>query len=161
MKKMFLMFMVLFATMTANAQVFYKCTGDNVNVRTGPGKNYKNVINQGFETRCQLFKDNIVRYAGKKSNGFVYVMFSNCGMTGASCYPDYGWVSAQYLRQLTKRCPVCRGRGWFNRPCTSYEGDPDDHPGACMCRGRYCLHNADCEGKQHCENCGGVGFLLK
>ena len=156
MKKMILMFMVLFASMTANAQVFYKCTGDNVNVRTGPGKNYKNVINQGFETRCQLFKDNIVRYAGKKSNGFVYVMFSNCGMTGASCYPDYGWVSSQYLKPMTHKCRVCNGKGYFNRPCGEFGLPPEEHPSACPCSG-VCL-NDGCKGKQHCRQCGGVGY---
>ena len=106
----------------------------------------------------KLFKGNIVRSLGTTRNGFTYVRFSNCGMTGASCYPDNGWVSSQYLRKMTRRCPACGGRGFFNRRCTDYEGAPEDHPGACLCLGRYCLHD-NCEGKQHCNNCGGVGWL--
>lgn len=158
MKKTLLMFALFFTALVMNAQTYYKCTGDNVNVRTGPGKNYAVAINQGFETRCQLFKGNIVRSLGSTRNGFTYVRFSNCGMTGASCYPDNGWVSSQYLRKMTKRCPACGGRGFFNRRCTDYEGAPEDHPGACLCVGRYCLHD-NCDGKQHCNNCGGVGWL--
>ena len=115
MKKTLLMFALFFTALVMNAQTYYKCTGDNVNVRTGPGKNYAVAINQGFETRCQLFKGNIVRSLGSTRNGFTYVRFSNCGMTGASCYPDNGWVSSQYLRKMTRRCPACGGRGFFNR----------------------------------------------
>ena len=152
--------MMAFLTMVAiaDAQTVYHCTGDNVNVRTGPGKNYAVMMNEGFRTKCQLFKDSYVRYAGKQKNGFTYVKFLNCGMTAASCYPDYGWVSSQYLKAMTRRCPSCGGKGYFNRPCTEYpDFEPGDHPTACQCSGA-CLHD-NCRGKQHCHRCGGLGFL--
>lgn len=158
MKRLCLFFSLLIATLTVNAQVYYRCTGDNVNVRKGPGLNYSNVINQGFESRCQLFKNDIVKYAGKIRNGFVYVLFLNCGETGASCYQDHGWVSAKYLKTMTRKCTACNGKGFFNRPCTDTEGPAEDHYGSCPCQGRYCLHDG-CHLKQHCKKCNGVGYL--
>jgi hypothetical protein len=158
MKRFFFALMLMCANVVANAQTYYESTGDNVNVRSGPGKNYRVILNDGFETKCQLFKGNAVQYAGKVKNGFTYVKFLNCGMTGASCYPDYGWVSSKYLKKLTKKCNVCKGKGFFNRPCTDSEGSPDSHFGACMCTARYCLHNG-CVGKQHCHNCDGLGYI--
>lgn len=158
MKRIFLAMTLLFLAVIANAQTIYRCTGDNVNVRTGPGKNYAVMMNDGFQMKCQLFKDSRVRYAGKQRNGFTYVKFLNCGMTGASCYPDYGWVATQYLKPMTRRCPECKGKGYFNRPCKDFpEILPDDHPSACPCSGA-CLHD-NCRGKQHCHKCGGLGYL--
>ncbi len=158
MKKNLMIFMLLLTVATVEAQTYYRCTGDNVNVRKGPGKNYAVITNEGFLTKCQLFKGDVVKYAGKAKNGFTYVKFLNCGQTGASCYPDHGWVSTQYLKKLTRKCNVCNGRGFFNRPCTDTEGPAESHYGACACQGRYCLHDG-CYLKQHCSNCNGVGYL--
>lgn len=156
MKKSFILFVLLMSAVYAEAQTFYYVTGDNVNVRTGPGKNYQNVMNDGFQMRCQLFKESKVKFAGKRRNGFTYVKFLNCGMTGASCYPDYGWVSSQFLKPMTHKCRVCNGKGYFNRPCREFDLPPEQHPSACPCSG-VCL-NDGCKGKQHCRQCGGVGY---
>lgn len=158
MKKLLFLLTMVFTSITVNAQVYYRCTGDNVNVRKGPGTNYAVITNQGFETKCQLFKGNVVKYAGKTKNGFTFVSFLNCGQTGASCYRDGGWVASRYLKKMTRKCTACNGKGFFNKPCTDTEGPAEDHYGSCPCQGRYCLHDG-CYGKQHCSKCNGVGYL--
>ena len=94
-----MMILVVMTTMYANAQ-YYKgqvltCTGNNVNVRKGPGKNYGVLIDDLCETKCQLFKGDNVKYAGKSKNGFVYVIFWSGYSTGTT-RELYGWVSQQY-----------------------------------------------------------------
>ena len=41
MKRLFLLLLAAFALFTMSAQKYYVCTGENVYLRTGPGKNYK------------------------------------------------------------------------------------------------------------------------
>lgn len=87
MKHLFL-FAFLLMAMSAYSQsrVTYECTGNNVNVRQGPGTNY--AVIQGSRGKVQLFKGDRVDSDGQQSNGFIHVYCKNTS----------GWVSAQYLK---------------------------------------------------------------
>ena len=129
MKRLFLMCMMLFAVLAANAQKQgYISTGQNVNVRTGPSKKYPLAKDDFGEEPCQLDKGQLVTYLGKAKNGFLYVEVSSM-ITEFHCK---GWVSAQYLRPV-KICPACNGEGY-----TDIEGF--------------------CEGKE-CRRCKTKGYL--
>ena len=120
MKRILLICLMLSAMLSANAQKQgYICTGQNVNVRTGPGKNYPLAKEDFSEEKCQLDKGQLVVYMGKKKNGFFYVDVSSM-ITEYHCR---GWVSAQYLRPV-KLCPACNGEGY-----TDIEG---------FCEGKEC-----------------------
>ncbi|MBP5387688.1 MAG: hypothetical protein J6Y97_09945 [Prevotella sp.] len=104
MKRIAIILMVLFAVIAVNAQnKGFVCTGNNVNVRTGPGKNYK-VYDIGNGHKRQLFKGDVVANCGKKKNGFCLIQ----GPLEWGGDERDGWVSAQYLRPVTL-CPECKG----------------------------------------------------
>ena len=104
MKRITFVLLLLFAAMAVNAQERgFVCTGNNVNVRTGPGKNYS-VMDVQIGQKKQLFKGDVVRYFGKKKNRFCLV----AGPLEWGGDEREGWVSAQYLRPVTL-CPVCYG----------------------------------------------------
>jgi len=116
---------VVMATLSANAQYRrgqrFVCTGNNVNVRTGPGKNYGvatisncmacngrqrsySICNgRAGRTKFQLMKGDgydpdwyQITYNGKSKNGSLYVdIYEDHEGTGGT-----GWVSAQYLRPI-------------------------------------------------------------
>lgn len=126
MKKIVLFLFVLLAAINVDAQQYRNgqylyCTGNNVNVRTGPGKNYRVFtvregcpICSGKQKSCwmcnasrakyQLFKGHglgdfeegavYIQYLGKSKNGFLYVETGET-VEGSGVR---GWVSAQYLR---------------------------------------------------------------
>jgi len=118
MKRITFLLLMVMTIMGAKAQ--YRkgqclvCTGNNVNIRKGPGKNYPILSYDRYKT--QLFKRNTVRhslwsasvqieYLGKKQNNFLYVHIQ--GIDG-DCLPcEDVWVSADYL----KPCPRCKGFG--------------------------------------------------
>lgn len=104
MKRISIVLMLLFAVMTASAQHDgYVCTGDYVNVRTGPGKNYAVYdINTGHKR--QLSKGDVVSNCGKRQNGFCLIQ----GPLEWGGDERDGWVSAQYLLPVTL-CPECQG----------------------------------------------------
>lgn len=91
MKKYLVLFAMMAMTWSAYSQdrVTYRCTGNNVNVRKGPGTNYAVIT----YNRCkiQLFKEEWAEGDGKQSNGFIHIV-----------KPRDGWVSAQYLRIVEK-----------------------------------------------------------
>ena len=158
MKRILMLMLFVMATMVANAQYrngqVLVCTGDNVNVRKGPGKNYGVVYNGCSLSYDQLFKGEEVKYAGKTRNGFIYVNY-NSGSTIGCSEKAYGWVSNQYLKSRnTRKCPACNGKGYFNRPCKDYSGDPVGHPHVYNCQ----IYD-DGYGKQHCHKCNGKGYL--
>lgn len=157
MRRVLFVFVCLLCLTGIKAQSYYRVTGDNVNVRTGPGSGYSVMIEEGFgeAMKIQLFKGQPVKSRGAARNGFVPVTFIY-GVSALACYPHNGWVSQKYLRQLTHKCSACNGRGYFNRPCRNFPGSPADHPTACNCHG-ICFHN-NCEGKQHCNACDGLGW---
>ena len=110
MKRIAIVFMMLFAVIAVNAQTKgFVCTGDNVNVRKGPGKNYP-VDNWGIVGyKRQLMKGDVVENLGKSKNGFCLI----CGPLKYNGEASEGWVSAQYLRPVTL-CPECIGTGVVN-----------------------------------------------
>ena len=143
MKRLLMMMLLISATMTMCAQKYYKCTGNNVNVRTGPGKNYAVMYGAGgakcMEGRVQLFKGELVFNEGVKRNGFIKVSAS-----GPTLCWEEGWVSAQYLKPAT-RCSRCNGRGTTGRVCPECNGD-----GYYYCCGYT--------GKEPCPKCGIIGY---
>ena len=127
MKKLQILFLLLFAAMSVNAQSYYRSTGSNVNVRKGPGKNF--AVHRGDPesgllmsrgTYLQLAKGEIVKYAGAKKNGFIKIYVANvaadgCGQWGID---QPCWVSSQFLTPAT-RCSLCRGTGRARGRCRS------------------------------------------
>ena len=112
MKRILLLLVMMLSFAGANAQKQgFISTGQNVNVRTGPGKQYPLAKEDFSEEPCQLDKGMLVRYLGKKKNGFCYV-------EGSSIITEYyckGWVSAKYLRPvriINGKRSVC---GFFSR----------------------------------------------
>lgn len=156
MKRALSILVVLMATLALHSQTLYRCTGDYVNVRTGPGIKYKVVFDDNWGMKVQLFKNVVVQSRGKARNGFIPITCFS-GQTASGSSPFDGWVSAQYLKPMTKKCSVCHGKGFFNRPCTDFDGSPETHPVACSCNARFCFHEG-CYGKQHCDECGGLGY---
>ena len=72
MKKLVLICVLLSTVLSANAQKRgFVCTGNHVNVRTGPGKNYP-VVGTDFNAKdkVQLMKGTVVTDEGKRKNGF-------------------------------------------------------------------------------------------
>ena len=105
MKKMLFTCLLAIISLAGFAQKEYICTGNNVNVRTGPGMNYP--VQQAPGGNCsrgkiQLFKGERYTFTGERRNGFMKIEGTECWPTG------YGWVSAQYLRPVIL-CPVCDG----------------------------------------------------
>ncbi len=106
MKKITILFLLFFAVMTANAQHDgFVCTGNHVNVRTGPGKEYP-VWDEG---KRQLSKGDVVTDMKETKNGFCRV----AGPLEWGGDERDGWVYAQYLRPVTL-CARCFGTGNAN-----------------------------------------------
>ncbi len=104
MKRLSIVLISLFVMLTAYAQNDgYVCTGNYVNVRTGPGKNYP-VYDSDTDHKRQLSKGDVVKNCGKKKNGFCLVQ----GPLEWGGDERDGWVSADYLRPV-KLCPQCDG----------------------------------------------------
>lgn len=112
MKRLLFVLMSLFFMLGVNAQKVqhdgFVCTGNNVNVRTGPGKNFA-VYDVGDGHKRQLSKGDVVANCGKKENGFCLVQ----GPLEWGGDERDGWVSAQYLRPVTL-CSKCFGTGNMN-----------------------------------------------
>ena len=140
MKHYLFIILLLFGVSTAvsygQTTKWYRVTGNNVNVRTGPGKNYK-IEDDGNNCgrKLQLFKGQVVS-GGEKKNGFMYVEFQGQYMYG-------GWVSAQFLTPA-KVCAKCKGKGGFGK-CKVCNGEGF----------RICCNYT---GKNLCESCGGCGY---
>lgn len=118
MKKCVLMCIMALMSLSVSAQKngdYLACTGNNVNMRTGPGKNYR-VQTHYMNQKVQLMKgdgvgdgyeecehetgNNVLVYLGVTRNGFMKVGFYGEGIN------IEGWVSAQYLKKV---CPWCEG----------------------------------------------------
>lgn len=135
--------MVLFTTLSVNAQKMFVCTGNNVIVRTGPGKNYKAVNGVGgahcTSGRILLAKGEHVLNGKVMKNGYVKVSCADPSL----CW-DEGWVASQYLKAATP-CSRCHGKGTTGRKCPECHGE-----GAWVC----CYYT----GVEFCPKCGGVGY---
>ena len=104
MRKTLLILFVLFIAQSIDAQKNgFVCTGNNVNVRKGPGKQYA-IYDVEYGHKRQLMKGDIVANEGKRENGFCLIS----GPREWGGDERDGWVSSQYLRPVTI-CPRCDG----------------------------------------------------
>ena len=144
MKRILLLLVLLFSLAGASyAQVYYRCTGQNVRVRTAPSlKSGMMQYNgaQGCSGPVYLDKGTIVRSLGVQRNGFAKVQ----DVSNYIHLWDPGWVSMQYLVRA-QRCSNCGGKGHFNQVC----------PG---CDGLGRLACCDGTGKKPCSKCYGIGY---
>ena len=109
MKRISILLMLLLTVIAVKAQHDgFVCTGNYVNVRTGPGKNFE-VYDIKTGNKRQLSKGDVVRNGGKKKNGFCLIQ----GPLEWGGDERDGWVSAQYLRPVTL-CAKCFGTGDMN-----------------------------------------------
>ena len=98
MKKLLFLWLLLLPPM-AQAQTYYRCVRDKVNVKCGPGNNYKNVPAQGQVMQYdpyQLSKNHMVKYLGKRQNGFMYVECTCGECDNWHYFFDKGWVSSRF-----------------------------------------------------------------
>ncbi len=163
MKRLIIILFLLCAGMSAYSQNMFVCTRNIVNVRKGPGKNYSIIYIQRLLSERQDFwqipENGIVRYLGKKKNGYMYVE-AECPVEGSMGYKiEKGWVYAGYFKPLTSKCSACNGKGFFERPCELLEGD--DHPMICVCWHEILTPDGIVElaGRQICEECRGYGYI--
>lgn len=99
MKQIILSLFCLLSCGIICAQDIYESTGDNVNVRKGPGMNYGIVMtNIARPGKVQLFKGDRVEYLGETKNGFMKINVPE----SKNAQQSVAWVSAQYLRKPTK-----------------------------------------------------------
>ena len=169
MKKLLVLSLIAINILTVKAQNMYYCTQDEVYVRTGPCSNYSIKRDDGFcEFKLHLNKYGWVKHLGKTRNGYSYVTFRFMGCEAGAFNLHFaeGWVPTRYLKKLrTKKCSKCNGRGYFNRTCKDFEGEPFEHPAGCNCWAYSCWHigggeDRKCCGKQHCNKCDGNGFIV-
>ena len=111
---------MLLAVLAVNAQSRrgFISTGTNVNVRTGPGKNYPVRYYEG--QKLQLDKGEVVADKGKRKNGFIYVHVNKVHFGDAVLYlrpvtlcPECG--SLGYVGEIDdpQDCPKCKGKGYI------------------------------------------------
>ena len=119
MKRILMTLLVVVIAMSANAQKGFVCTGNNVNLRKGPGNNYKVVVSDYTGERFILVKGAVLKDLGQKKNGFCKV---STFIHQQGEY--YGWVSAKYLKPV-RLCSNCEGLGYVNNvfdTCTKCNG---------------------------------------
>ena len=110
MKRIAMMIMLLMITLSVGAQNLkgFISTGQDVNVRKGPGMRYP-VIDSEWG-KIQLDKGEVVCDMGKSKNGFRQVSVTK--LIFGSVVNEYeGWVSSKYLRPV-KVCSECYGTGY-------------------------------------------------
>ncbi len=129
-----------------DAQSYYRCTSNNVDVRSGPGMKYAVVLceYQGMSEPICISKGYVVKFLGKKQNGFMYVEDTNDWHWSSF---DKGWVPAKFLTPAIK-CKSCNGKGHLNKKCPE-------------CNGQGCsmMEGAECDdGYVRCKKCSGAGY---
>ena len=112
--------MMLLMTLAVGAQNLkgFISTGQDVNVRKGPGMRYP-VIDTEWG-KIQLDKDEVVCDKGKTKNGFRHISVTKL-IFGSVVNVYEGWVSTKYLRPVNV-CPECYGTGYVGeiedmKPC--------------------------------------------
>jgi hypothetical protein len=150
MNRVIMLLFVVMTTISVNAQKYYRCTGNNVNIRKGPGKNYAieeaaMILRYGNGGKAQLFKGDIVKYLGKRKNGFMYVEVWGYAGDGYKNADNY-WVDSRYFTPATL-CPKCKGKGRFVKRCQNDYHRQIDF-------GSY-YHCPSCT----CERCSGDGWI--
>lgn len=102
-----------------------KVTAKNVNLRVGPGKNYRIQEHYGTQyctegEKVQYERGEILLTDGVKRNGYTHVVNPEWGQAIETCWTD-GWVPSQYLT-LAKKCRICNGKFLLNRKCPTCNG---------------------------------------
>lgn len=151
MKRILFLLLVILTTMSVNAQEYYRCTRNNVNIRKGPGKTYAveessvfSLPYAGRGEKAKLLKNDIVKYLGKTKNGYMFVEVIGCApdlfFVSGDC-----WVYGKYLTPATL-CSECKRKGQFKEKCQS-----ELHQDLDYIDGFYC---SSCT----CKKCGGIGW---
>ena len=144
MKRFLLLFAVMFSAASMSAQKYFVCTGNNVTVRTGPGKNYKVIRGWGRavvpgQDKIKLGYGELVYNEGVRRNGYIKVSSSSMSVIW-----ENGWIPAILLKPA-KMCSQCKGKGKTGRICPECQGE-----------GRYiCCYGT---GMELCIECGGLGY---
>ena len=120
MKRIVMISMMMLMTLAVGAQNLkgFISTGQDVNVRKGPGMRYP-VIDTEWG-KIQLDKGEVVCDKGKTKNGFRHILVTK--LIFGSVVNEYeGWVSTKYLRPVNV-CPECYGTGYVGeiediKPC--------------------------------------------
>ena len=108
MKRITIILLAILSSITAMSQTRgYISTGQNVNVRTGPGKQYPLAKEEMSGEKCQLDKGMLVIDKGVSKNGFRKIYISSAIYE----YFCEGWVSEQYLKPV-RLCSKCKGEGY-------------------------------------------------
>lgn len=117
-----------------------KVTTNNVVLRVRPSA--KSPLIKGYynDKTVRLSKGEIVKFTGKRRNGFILV--EECMASHQPAW-DSGWISSKYVCNA-KKCSNCRGKGFFNRICPYCEGE-----------GHLCCKYS---GRMMCKPCWGVGY---
>ena len=110
MRKIVMISMMLLMALAVNAQNIkgFISTGQNVNVRKGPGMNYP-VIDTEWG-KIQLDKGEVVCDNGRTRNGFRKITVTKL-IFGSVVNVYEGWVAAKYLSPVNV-CPECYGTGY-------------------------------------------------
>ena len=110
MKKIAMISMMMLMTLAVGAQNLkgFISTGQDVNVRKGPGMRYP-VIDTEWG-KIQLDKGEVVCDKGKTKNGFRHISVTKL-IFGSVVNVHEGWVSTKYLRPVNV-CPECYGTGY-------------------------------------------------
>ena len=143
MKRFTLLSFLAFVAMGASAQGAFRCNANNVSVKIGPGSKYRRVLSWGV-TPVILNKGDIVYFDGVRRNGYVKISDSAPRQLGW----EGGWALAKFFVPM-KKCSVCKGNRYLNKPCP--HGDPVSgiHLAVCECHGT---------GQKLCKKCEGFGY---
>ena len=112
MKRMFLLCLVMFLAVSANAQSFI-CTKDYVTLRTGPGEKYPAVTRRnanGQKVKVQIFKGEIIETLNSPRNGYYKISLG----AGECEICSSGWIPAKYLKSISDSGNICQKCGDYS-----------------------------------------------
>ena len=129
-----------------NAQSYYKCIANKVAVKEQPSSRAATTRYQAqgyYSDPLYFHKNDIVKYKGKKRNGYMFVQDAE------DYFLQEGWVPVKYFTPAV-RCGTCKGKGRLNVRC------PECNGAGCPVvsgGGRWCL-----DGYKYCSRCDGAGY---
>ena len=98
MRRLFLLSLLAFVAIGANAQSAFRCNANNVSVKNGPGSKYRRVLSWG-EMPVILSKGDIVYFDGVRRNGYVKISDSSPRQPGW----EGGWALAKFFVPMKKK----------------------------------------------------------